>query len=67
MNDTMKIIKSLKDSGLLINGVSETIKMKQKNQKGRFLGMLLGTLEAGQFIRKYVKRKRRINSYREND
>ena len=67
MNDTMKIIKSLKDSGLLINGVSETIKMKQKKQKGRFLGMLLGTLEAGQFIRKYVKRKRRINSYREND
>ena len=33
MNDIMKIIKSLDESGLLINGVSETIKNKAKNKK----------------------------------
>ena len=30
MNDTMKIVKSLKESGLLIKGVSETIKNETK-------------------------------------
>ena len=46
MNDIMKIIKSLEDSGLLIKGVSETIKNEEKEQKGGFLSMLLGTLGA---------------------
>ena len=32
----MKIVKSLEESGLLIKGVSETIKMKEKNQKEDF-------------------------------
>ena len=44
MNDIMKIVKSLKESGLLIKCVSETIKSEAKEQKGGFLGMLLGTL-----------------------
>ena len=39
MNDVMKIVKSLEESGLLIKSVRETI-------KGRFLSMLLGTLAA---------------------
>ena len=30
MNDVMKIIKSLEESGLLIKGVSETIKNEAK-------------------------------------
>ena len=30
MNDIMKIVKSLKDSGLSINGVSKTIKNEAK-------------------------------------
>ena len=47
MNDTMKIIKSLKESVLLIKGVSETIKNEAKEQKEGFLSMLLGTLGAG--------------------
>ena len=34
------------ESGLLIKGVSEIIKNEAKEQKGRFLGMLLGTLGA---------------------
>ena len=42
----MKIIKSLEESGLLTKGVSETIKHEAKEQKGGFLGMLLGTLGA---------------------
>ena len=42
----MKIVKPLKDSALLIKGVSETIKNKAKEQNGGFLGMLLGTLGA---------------------
>ena len=40
----MKIIKSLEHSGLLLKRVSETIRNEAKEQKGRFLSMLLGTL-----------------------
>ena len=43
MDDIMKIVNSLEDSGLLIKGVSETIKNDAKEQKGGFLSMLLGT------------------------
>ena len=46
MKDILKIIKSLEDSGLLLEGVSETIKNETKEQKGGFLSMLLGTLGA---------------------
>ena len=46
MNDIMKIIKSLQESRLLIEGVSEAIKNEAKEQKGGFLSMLLGTLGA---------------------
>ena len=37
MEDILKIVKSLEDSELLLEGVSETIKMKQKNKKQDFL------------------------------
>ena len=46
MNDIMKIFKSLEESGLLIKGVSKTIKNEAKAQKGGFLRILLGTLGA---------------------
>ena len=46
MNYIMKIIKSLEESGLLIKGVSKTTQNKGKEQKGRFLSMLLGILGA---------------------
>ena len=46
MNDIIKIVKSLEESGLLIKGVSETIKNKAKEKKGGFLSMLLSTLSA---------------------
>ena len=44
MNDVMKIVKSLEESGLLIKGISETITNEAKEQKGEFLGLPLGTL-----------------------
>ena len=46
MNDIMKIVKSLEESGLLTKGVSKTIKNEAKEQKGGFLRMLLGSLGA---------------------
>ena len=46
MEDILKIVKSLDNSGLLLKGVSETIKDEAKEQKGGFLSMLLGTLGA---------------------
>ena len=46
MNDILKVIKSLEEFGLLIKGLSETDKNKAKEQKGEFLGMILGTLGA---------------------
>ena len=46
MEDIIKIIKSLEDSGLLLKGVTETVQNEVKEQKGGFLSMLLGTLGA---------------------
>ena len=46
MEDILRIVKSLEESGLLIKGISETIKHEAKEQKGRFLPILLGTLPA---------------------
>ena len=46
MNDILKIVKSLENSGLLLKGVSETIQHEAKEQRGGFLSMLLGTLGA---------------------
>ena len=44
MDDVMKIIKTLEDSGILLKGVTETIKNETKEQKRGFLSMLLDTL-----------------------
>ena len=45
IEDIMKTVKSLEESGLLIKGISETIKYESKEQKRGFLLMLLGILE----------------------
>ena len=42
----MKIIQALKDSDILLKGITKTIKNETKEQKGGFLSMLLGTLGA---------------------
>ena len=46
MNNVMKMVKSLEESGLLIKQVIKTFKNVAKEQKEGFLGMLLRTLEA---------------------
>ena len=46
MDDILKIVKSLENSGVLLKGVSETIQHEAKEQRGGFLSMLLGTLGA---------------------
>ena len=46
IEDIIKIVKSLEDSGLLLKGVTETVQNEVKKQKGGFLSMLLGTLGA---------------------
>ena len=37
MNNIIKIIRSLEDSGLLIDGVTETVKHEIKNKKADLL------------------------------
>ena len=46
MNDIMKIIEALENSGILLKGISKTIENETKEQRGGFLSMLLGTLGA---------------------
>ena len=43
----MKIVKSLRDSGLLIKDITQTIEKETKEQKGGLLSILLDTLGAG--------------------
>ena len=47
MNDIIKIIEALENSGILLKGVTKTIENETKEQRGGFLSMLLGTLGAG--------------------
>ena len=42
LDDIMKIVKALKEFGLLIKDISEISQNKAKEQKGGFLGLLLG-------------------------
>ena len=43
MDDLIQIVKSLEDSGLLLKEITESVQNEIKEQKGRFLSMLLGT------------------------
>ena len=45
----MKAVKSLEECGLLIIGVSETIKNETQEQKGGFISMLLDKLGTSLF------------------
>ena len=44
MNDGMKIAQALEYSNILFKRVAETIKNEKKEQRGGFLGTLVGTL-----------------------
>ena len=46
MKNIIKIVKSFEESRLSIKGVSETIQIEAKEQKGEFLSVLLGTFSA---------------------
>ena len=46
MEDLIKIVKSLEDSGLLLKRVTETVQNEVKEQRGGFLSMLLGAVGA---------------------
>ena len=46
MNDITKIIEALENSGILLKGVTKTIENETKEQRGGFLGKLLGFLGA---------------------
>ena len=46
MNDIMKIVQALEDSGILLKGVTKTIKNQTKSHSGGFLSMLLRTLDS---------------------
>ena len=57
MEDIIKIVRSLDDSGLPLKGVTEIVQNEVKEQKGGFLGMLFGTLGAS-LLRNILTRKR---------
>ena len=46
MNGIIKIIEALENSGILLKGVTKTIKNETKEEREGFLSMLLGTLGA---------------------
>ena len=50
MNDIMKIVEALENSSILLKGVTKTIENETKEQRGGFLGMLLGTLGASLLV-----------------
>ena len=63
MDDLIKIVKSLEDSGSLLKGVTESVQDEVKEQKGGFLTMLLGTLGAsllGNFLTRQGIHRARI-------
>ena len=44
LKDILKIMKSLEENGVFIEGISDTVKQKVNKQKGGLLSLLLGTL-----------------------
>ena len=45
VNNIIEIVQALEDSNILLKGITETIKNETKEQKGRFLIILLSTLQ----------------------
>ena len=65
MDDILKIVKYPENSGVLLEGVSETIQHEAKEQRGGFLSMSLGTLGAsllGDILSKGLSGKRVIRA-----
>ena len=61
----MKIVQALEDSGILLKGVTKTIKNETRNRSGGFLSMLLDTLGAsllGDLLTKNISGKRTVRA-----
>ena len=60
IEDIIKIIKPLEDSGLLLKGVTETVQNEVKDQKGVFFSMLyLSMLFLNRSKSKYSRKRQR--------
>ena len=57
MNDVLKIVTSLEDSGVLLKRVSEAIKNEAKEQSEGFLSMLLCTLASSLLTDMFLNKK----------
>ena len=57
INDVLKIVNSLEDSGVLLKRVIETIKNEAKEQSGGFLSMLLCTLLSSLLTDMFLNKK----------
>ena len=44
MNDIMKIFRALEDSNIWLKGITKAVKNETREQRGGFLGTLVGTL-----------------------
>ena len=60
MQNLLKRVKSLEDSGILLDGITETVKNEVKEQKGGFLSMLLGTLTQAFLTDMLLNKKGRV-------
>ena len=65
MQNLLKMVKSLEDTGILVDGITEPVN-EIKEQNAGFLSMLVGTF-ISRFIRKYVSRQRCYKSWRRNN
>ena len=65
MNDIMKIVQALESSGVLLKGVTETIKNENKRTKRRLSYYAIRYLRSI-FIRKFIDRKRNCKKWRRN-
>ena len=63
MEDFMKIVKSIEETGLLEQEICDTIKNEAKEQKGQFFSVLLGTLALifNFEMQKYYQKKPKFN------
>ena len=57
MDDVIKIVQVFQDCNILQKEVTKTIQNKTKEQKGGFLGMLLGTLEVSLLINTLTEKR----------
>ena len=62
MNDIMKIAQPLEDRNILLKGLTKTIEMETKKQKGGFLSILRHLSSGKGVLRAGYKNKKSSNS-----